>query len=92
MLLPKRWENYIAFCDLVYVARNISHEQWSTFVLQDYQRKLHIEPTNSEDENDSEVEFRDKSKIRKPNTNRPYLPLHKIRKRLKKVLDTVWGM
>lgn len=86
ILLPKRWENYIAFCDLVSISRNITNVHWSTFVLQDYKKTLHIEPGESDEEKDSEIEFRDNSKVGKSTNNRPYLPLHKIRKRLKKLL------
>merc|ERR1712223_1040646 len=46
--LPRKWENYIAFCDLVFVARNISRMNWSTYVLQDYKKTLHIQPDTAE--------------------------------------------
>ena len=58
---------------------------WSTYVLQDYKKTLHILPDTSDDENHSEVEFRDRNRVDRP-IQRPYLPLHKIRKRLKKLI------
>ena len=58
---------------------------WSTYVLQDYIKTLHIQPDTADDENQSEVEFRDRNRVDR-SIQRPYLPLHKIRKRLKKLI------
>ena len=69
----------------MFVARNISRMNWSTYVLQDYKKTLHIQLDTADDENQSEVEFRDRNRVDR-SIQRPYLPLHKIRKRLKKLI------
>ena len=86
--LPKQWENYISFCDLVFVAKHVNRMNWTTFLLQDYPKELHI-PPNAE-ENKENTHRQNNSNIpgdvMKESRTRKYLPIEKIRKRFKKLL------
>ena len=81
--LPKQWENYISFCDLVFVAKHVNRMNWTTFLLQDYPKELHI-PPNAE-ENKENTHGQDVSNIAgavvKEGRTWKYLPIEKIRKR-----------
>ena len=84
-LLPTQWENYISFCDLVFVAKNADRMNWATFVLQDYPNKLHDAPDTEDKENTPELPVEPTNR-RDGTKNWKYLPIHKVRKRLKKLL------
>ena len=85
--LPKHWENYISFCDLVYTAQHAHSLNWSTFLLQDYPKKLHLIPDEEEDkENTTMNEIAQDRETEDQSKNWKFLPVNKVRKRLKKIL------
>ena len=85
-LLPTQWENYISFCDLVFAAKHADRMNWATFVLQDYPNKLHDAPDTEDKENTPDQVAEGCSNRNKEIKNWKYLPIHKVRKRLKKLI------
>lgn len=85
-LLPTQWENYISFCDLVFASKHADSMNWATFVLQDYPNKLHAAPDTEDKENTPDPVAEEYSNRREDMKNWKYLPIHKVRKRYKKLL------